>query len=887
MTILTRCRSMLAWMWRRDRAEQALDAELRAYVELSAADKVRDGMPPEEARRQARLELGGIEAVKEHVRRERHGGMLDEIGRDLRHALKLLRAAPAFSAVVILTLGLGIGANTAIFSVLDALLLRSLPVRAPQELLRVTLQPHDAPADPAGGSLSYAIVRLLAEQREVFSTVGGFGGGALDVGPADNVVRVPASIVTGGFYETLGLEARAGRLLQPADDAPGAPAVAVISDGYWERQFGRQADAVGRALTINGTAVPIVGVTPRGFTGAVVGANPDITIAAAALPQVSPGAAPLLGPGNFWLQALARPRAGVSAGEAAARLEATWRRRADAVIAPHWPASQRAEVAAYVFRLGPGGTGWSYLRTLYRRPLVVLMTIVAVVLLIACANVACLLLARAASRQREMALRLALGAGRARVVRQLLVEGVVLALAGGLLGTGLAWAASRGLVRLMSTAFLPITIDVAPNERVLAFTAVIAIGTALLFAVGPAWHATAAGPAAALSTGSRASRTRSRWLSALVSVQVALSLVLLAGAGLFVRTLDNLQHRDPGFDATGVVLAEVDSTRLGARDLVADVVQLPGVAAATLSTHTPLSGWLWGEPFVPVGQPLPERDTALAVGAGPGYFETLRIRILAGRRFGTEDVEGGLPVAIVDEAFARRFFAGRPVVGERLSAKVRGQQRELTIVGIAAGTRTKGLREEVPETVYLPYAQVPAGGSANLLVRGDVPIGTLTRTIEPALRAALPGRPIEIQPLAAQVGATIVQERVLATLAAGFGLLALVLTVVGLYGVVAYEVAQRTQELGVRLALGARRGQVLGLVLGDGARLVAIGIGVGLPAAWLASRWVRTLLYDVTPADPASAVAAIAVLGGAALVAAYVPARRASRTDPLVALRHE
>ena len=887
MTMLTRWRSMVAWVWHRDRAERGLDAELRAYVDLSAAEKERSGLSPAEARRQAMLELGSIESVKEHVRRGRHGGVLDEVWRDLRQAARLLLRGPGFTAVVIVTLALGIGANTAIFSVVDALLLRSLPVREPQQLVEVALTARNAPAAEAGGSQSLAIVQLLAAQRDIFASVGGFNASRFDVGPPDAVVRVPAAVVTGGFYETLGLEARAGRLLGPADDVPGAPAAAVISDGYWDRQFGRAADAVGRTLLIGGTPVPIVGVTPRGFAGATVGATADVTLTAHAFAQVMPANAPLLQPGNFWLRVLARPRDGVSMASATARLGDVWRHEAEGVIPSHWPASQRADLAAQVFRVSPGGTGWSYLRTVYRTPLVVLMAIVGVVLLIASANVASLLLARASARRREMSLRLALGASRGRIIQQLLTEGLLLALAGGALGTGLAWLASRALVLLMSTRNLPIDIDVTPNARILGFTAAVSIGTAVLFSLVPAIQATAAGPARALSTGTRASRTRSRWLPALVSAQVALALVLLAGASLFARTLANVERVDAGFDAADVVIAELDARAIGARDVAGMMAALPGVTVAAIATDTPLDGWSWSEPFVPAGQPLPERDTALVIGAGPGYFTALGIRILSGRAFEAGDRAGSQPVAVVNDAFARQVFPGQAVVGQRLTAKVRGTPMELRIVGVAANTRTAGLRQAPPKQVYLAFAQLPGQGRAHLIVRGTGGVGRLAATIDPVLRAAQPGAPVEIEPLASQVRSTIVQERVLAMLATGFGLLALLLTIVGLYGVVAYGVAQRTQELGVRLALGARRAQVIRLVLGDGARLVAIGVVAGLPAAWLASRWVRTLLFGVAPADPASAGVAVGVLTVAAVVAAYLPARQAARTDPLVALRHE
>jgi putative ABC transport system permease protein len=887
MTILHRLAAMAAWVRRRDRAEAQLDAELQAYLEMSAAAKVRDGLSPDEARRQARLELGGVEQVKEQVRRGRHGGVVDEVWRDVRFGLRLLVKAPVFSAVVVVTLGLGIGANTAIFSVIDALMLRWLPVRSPEQLVQVVLQDPAKPQQTPGGTVSYPIVQMLSEQTDVFAGVGGYSSFSFDVGEPASVARVPASVVTGGFFDTLGLAAQAGRLLGPSDDAPGAAPVAVISDGYWLRQFDRRADAIGRSLRVNGVLVPIVGVTPRGFVGATVGAVADITVAVASLPVVAPAAAPLMGKGNFWLLTLARPRGGVAADAAVARVNAAWRHAAPSLIAPHWPATQRADLAAQVMRFLPGGTGWSYLREIYRTPLVVLMAVVGVVLLITCANVASLLLARATARRHEVALRLALGASRARVVRQLLIEGLVLAVSGAALAVVLAWAASRALVSLMSTSQMPIDIDVAPNLNILAFTTLVATATAILFAIVPALQITATGPAPALATGPRAARQRSRWLPVLVSGQIALALLLLAGAGLFVRTLDNLRRVDPGFHADGVVLVSLDAKRIGARDIAAEIAALPGVASAAVATHTPLSGAFWSEPFVPAGQPVPDRDTALAIGAGVGYFETLGIRLVAGRAFDRSDTAGSLPVAIVSEAFARKHFPGRDAVGQSLSTKVRRTIRQLTIVGVAADTRTRGLRADPPQTVYLAYPQLLDEWRMELLVRGSGGVGPLTRAIEPVVRAAMPGAAYDAQALSTQVGATLSRERVLALLAAGFGLLALLLAAIGLYGLMAYGVTQRTKELGVRVALGARRGQILGLVFKEAFALVAIGVALGVPAAWGATGWVQTLLFGVTPADPLTAAGAVATLTTAALIAAWLPARRAARTDPLVALRQE
>lgn len=887
MTFLYRLASVLRWLFNRSKAEHGLDDELRTFIDMSAAEKMREGVPPAEARRLAVLELGGVEQAKERVRTYRHGAWLDEAGRDVRYAFRMFVKNPGFSVIIVLTLALGIGANTAIFSLIDALMLRWLPVRNPQELVQISLQPPSA-RDSPGASVSYPIVRALADQREIFTAVAGFSRFNFDVGAPGSVSRVPGAMVTGGYYETLGLNPVIGRLLTLEDDQPGAPLVAVASYGYWERQLARSPAAVGQTVRINGVPVTIVGVSPRGFVGANVGSIADITMAVAAIPQVNPASAPLLGPGNFWLRVLARPRTGVSISQATARLNAVWPQISEPVIAPHWPASRRKAMADSVFQLSSGGTGWTYLREVYRKPLFVLMAVVGLVLLIACANVASLLLARASARQREIAVRLAIGAGRGRIVRQLLIESTLLSLTGAAFGVGLAWVSGRFLVSMISTGPAEIVFDLTPNWHILGFTSAVAIATGVLFGVAPALQTTAEGPSAVLKEDTRMSGARSRLLPSLVSAQVALSLVLLSGAGLFIRTLQNLQNLDPGFNAEGVLLVDLEGRRTAVpRELLDDVQRMPGVVSASLSTHTPLSGSVWSEPAVPAGQPIPERDNAYFIGAGPRFFATMQIPLLSGREFTDRDSADSPAVAVVNEVFAQRHFANQNPVGQHLSANVRGRRRDLEIVGLVRNTNAAGLRAAPPPTVYVAYAQLTGDLPTTIAVRATGPLGRAASAIQQELQLKLPGAPIEVRPLSAQVAATMVQERMLATLAGGFGLLALTLACVGLYGLLAYSVVQRTKEIGIRMALGAQRTRVVTLVFKGGARLVLIGIALGLPTAWAASRWVESMLFGLTKTDPAAIGGAIVLLTAAAQLAAYVPARRASRVDPLVALRHE
>jgi putative ABC transport system permease protein len=887
MTLIHRFMAVLDWVLHRTRAEKQLDDELRSFVEMSAAEKIRDGVPPQEARRQALIELGGIEQTKERVRTSRHGAWLDEIARDVRYALRLSRNNPGFTFVVVLTLALGIGANTAIFSLIDALMLRWLPVSNPQEIVQLSLQPRGE-TRPGGGSLSWAIVRGLSKRRDVFAGVAGFSASTFEVGSPGMAAQVKGALVTGDFYDVLGLHPIAGRLITSRDDEQGVALVAVLSYGYWERQFARSPRAIGQALHVNGVPVTIVGVSPRGFVGANVGAVADITLPVAALSEVFPTSAGILGPGNFWLRVLARPQPSMTREQAAVRLNAIWPQIAGDVISPHWPPNRRKEMMQSVFHLTAGGTGWSYLREMYTAPLFVLMAGVALVLLIASANVASLLLARASVRRREMAIRLAIGAGRARIVRQLLIESMVLSSFAAILGVGLAWVSGEFLVGLISTSPSDIVFDLTPNAHVLGFTAGVAVITAMVFGVAPAFHATAAGPSAALKEDSRTADGRSRLLPWLVTGQVAISLVLLAGAALFVRTLQNLQTLDPGFRAEGVLLAQLDGRRpVLPQQIIDDVRRLPAVVSAALTTHTPLSGSTWSEPVVPAGQTIPERDNAVLVGAGPGFFQTMEIQLLAGREFTETDTASAPAVAIVNEAFAQTHFPGTNPVGQRLSTRLDGRRTDLEIVGLARNMNSAGLRREAPRTVFVAYAQLTGDAFTTVAVRASGPMARVTSELQQLLQSKIPKVSLDIQPLSTQVKATLVRERMMATLAGAFGLLALTLVCVGLYGLLAFAVAQRTKEIGIRMALGAQAHWVIRLVLGDGARLVGLGIAFGLPAAWIASRWTKSMLFGVTPTDPVAIAAALAVLVVAALVAAYLPARRASRLDPLTALRHE
>jgi predicted permease len=731
------------------------------------------------------------------------------------------------------------------------------------------------------------MVRAFDDQRDLFDGVCGYSGLTFTAGAPGTVSRVPGAVVTGAFYATLGLKPAAGRLIARDDDRPGAPPVAVLSYGYWERQFGRSPETIGQTVLLNGVAVTIVGVSPPGFVGATVGQVADITLPVAAVPTVAPPMAPLLGKGNFWLRTLARPRAGMPVTAAAARVNGVWRAIGDTLIPPKWPATQRKDLANAHYDLTPGATGWSFLRELYARPLWVLMAAVGLVLLIACANVASLQLARASARRREIAVRLALGARRGRLLRQLLVESALLSFAGALGGLALALLSGRFLLDMLSGGPAAVDFDLTPNGHVLAFTMTVAILTAMLFGLAPALQSTALNPSASLKEDARTATGVSRWLPSLVTVQVALSLVLLIGAALFLGTLRNLRHRDPGFQPEGVLLARLEVPPPAPAVLLEEVRRVAGVAVASLTTHTPLSGWEWSEPAVPSGQPLPDGDTALFVGAGPEFFEALRIPLAAGRAFTDADGAAARPVAIVNERYVRQFFAGKNPLGQHLTSRINGTPRDLEIVGIARNSAVTALRSAPPPLVYVPYAQVPENSFATVTVRVSGGAADVAAAMRRILQPTQPNTPIEVQPLSAQLDATMLRERLMATLAAALGLLALVLASVGIYGLLAYAVARRTREIGVRMALGAERRRVVRMIMHGMRRPVAVGVLIGLPVAWAASRSVQSMLFGLTPGDPLAIAGAIAVLTAVAHAAAYVPARRAARVNPVVALKCE
>lgn len=908
MALWTNLFAGLRGLFRKQRAEQELDDELRDFLDKSVAEKIRSGMTLEEARRAARLEIGGVESVKQNIRYVSWESHLETLWTDLRFGARLLRFNPVFSGAAILSLALGIGANTAIFQLLDAVRLRTLPVKNPQELANVAINQRRN----ASGSftsrypnLTYAIWEQIRGQQQAFSGIFAWSPAQLNISPSGEVHNVQALWVSGEFFETLGVEPELGRLLTPVDDHLGcASSGVVISHSFWQHEYAADRGVLGRTITLNRQPFPIIGVTPPGFYGVETGRYFDIAAPLCAEPIVDGSEYAVLPlRDGWWLAAMGRLKPGWTLDRASAQLRAVSPAIFEATVPPQYNPGLVKTFLGYKLAAFPAGTGLSDLRREYEQPLCILLALAGLVLVIASANLANLLLARASVREKEMAMRMAIGAGRARLIRQLLSESLLLAVIGAALGALLAQNLSQLLVASLSTRHDPLFVDLATNWHVFGFATALAFLTCMLFGLAPALRATKVSPGTILKESGRGTtggHSRFALRRILVVSQIALSLTLLVGALLFSRSLGKLASVDAGFQRDGILVTDLDFSTLNLSydrrlsfgdELLQRVRAIPGVDSAAIAEILPLSGNGIGHDILPgLSDPPGDNPPVSAFNrVSPGFFETLRTPLIAGRDFDEHDIAGAPLVAVVNETFARKVMKSGNPVGAMF--RVRRQSvisGPYEIVGLVKDTKYVDLREDPEEIVYTPVAQYDHPDTdAQILIRSAVPLSTLISSVKSAASEVNPNLDISFTVFHSMIEDGLLRDRLMARLSGFFGALAVLLAVIGLYGVISYMVARRRNEIGIRMSLGADRGSIISLVLRESMVLLAFGLTIGIALSLAASRTIASMLFGLKPHDVTTLVVAIVSLTAVALAASYLPAWRASNLDPMDALRNE
>jgi putative ABC transport system permease protein len=822
--------------------------------------------------------------------------MFDTLIQDLRYAVRTLRSSPGFAAVAILSLALGIGANTAIFSLIDAVMLKYLPVSHPEQLLQIV-------SDNSGGYYTNPIWEQLRDRQDVFSGVFAWSPARFNLSPGGEAHYAEGMWASGDIFATLGVRPILGRAFTPADDRRGCPAIAVLTYSFWQKQYGGSAGVLNQTISLDSHPFQVVGVVEPGFAGMDVGRPLNLIVPLCTEPVTRGENSALDRRSSWWLRAVGRPKPGVSPQQVNARLQILAPEVFGATVPPDWRPDDQQQYRERFLKARPAATGLSFIRTEYRPALIALMVVVAVVLLIACANVANLLLARATRRQREIAVRLALGAGRARLIRQLLTESLLLSLAGAALGVLFAQWGSRLLVGLLATKGNQVSLNLALNTSVLLFTAAVAIATGLLFGMAPAWRSARVQPQSAMKANARGvaeGHSRFSLGKALVIAQVALSLVLLVGAGLLLGTFQKLATLNPGFEREHVLLVSVDvrngrypqERRAAAyREMLDRLRAIPGVRSASSSDITPLSHSSSNDELKVEGFTPKSREDSMAYfnQVSWDYFETLQTPLVAGRDFNDRDTPTAPRVAIINETMARKFFGNRNPLGKFYQTDDGAEvSPPVEIVGIVKDAKYLSLREEILPTVYVAASQE---AKPALYINFELRAAGSATDLIPSIKTVMDqvNRDISLNfvTLETQVNESLNRERLLATLSGFFGGLALLLATIGLYGVMSYNVARRRNEIGIRMALGAERARVLRMVLREVALLVCAGVGVGVCVALACTRLVASFLFGLKATDPATVVLSAAVLIGVAALAGYLPARRASRLEPMAALREE
>ncbi len=843
---------------------------------------------------------------------------MQTLWQDIRYGLRMLGKNPGFTIVAVATLALGIGANTAIFSLVNAVMLQSLPVRHPEQLVVPRWSAHSWPqntgtssfgdcrsqnrdkpgANSGGCSLSYPMFKEIRAQKDLFSNVAAFAGPAeLDLSGNGPASMARGELVSGNYFQTLGVSAAMGRTLGPSDEELGAAPVVVLNYGYWQSAFGGSAAAIGKTIRLNSVAFTIVGVTDPGFTRLTPGKTLDMWLP---LTQLVPlglrWGGRSLEARNWWLTLVGRLNPGMAPGRAEAALSLLFRNE---VLHGEKPAMKEADDPKVL--LVPAQNALTGFRANFGEPLYLLLAAVGIILLIACANVAGLMLARATAREKEMAVRLALGAGRGRVIQQLLTESVMLSLAGAALGVLVAFWGATGLAEfLAANSYHPFKLDLQPDARVLLFTIGVALLTGIGFGLAPAFRGTRIDVAptlkenaGSLSAARNAGGRRFGLGSSLVVAQVALSMVVLIGAGLLLRTLEKVKSINPGFDTRNVLLFSVDPTLAGYKenniqniydDLTRRLAALPGVVSASYSSDALLDGGLWTEDLKIEGQKGNDTVEVQMLAVGPEFFETMRIGLVAGRTLSAADMRSKQNMALVNQAFVRKYLESRNPLGLHFGGGDPGEKLDKEIIGVVADTKYDDMRKADEPTAYVALKN----GQLTFALRTASAPGTLIPGVRKTVNEVDSNLPVfGVRTQTQTIDRLLFNERLVARLSSLFGLLGLLLACIGLYGLLSYEVARRTREIGIRAALGAQRRDVLQMVLREGLVLIVVGLVVGVLAAYGATRFLQTLLFGVRATDPLTFAAVCGLLVAVGVLACYIPARRATRVDPMVALRYE
>jgi len=892
----------MKWPWKR---YDELDEEIRAHIEMSAHEREERGESADEARAAAHREFGNVGLVKETTRDTWSYVWMERLWQDVQYGLRMMRRSPGFTIIAVLTLALGIGANTAIFSLVDAVMLRMLPVQNPEQLARILFRSPVSPRPRQ--SATNPIWEQVRDHQDAFSGVIAWSPQMFDLAEGGEVNNINGIYASGDYFTVLGVRPAAGRLMTASDDVRGCSGVAVLGYGFWQSRYAGAESAVGSLIRLNGHAFPIIGVSQRGFFGTDVGDKLDVAIPTCAEAVLAGKDSSLDVRDDWWLSMMGRLKPGVTVEQADARMKVLSSPLFGAVVPLDWPAKYQDIFRKYTFAILPGATGnggFGGLRQEYSPPLEILMFVVGLVLLIACANIASLLLARSAARQKEIAVRLSLGASRVRLIRQVLTESVVLSGVGAIFGVLFARWGSALLVRFVSTQQSQVFLDLKMDSRVLAFTIAITVLCGLLFGILPALRSTRVDAMSAMkegqsqAAGGRSHSSAARWI---VAAQIAFSLVLLIGTGLFIRTFANLMTLDAGFDRNNVLMVETNIHNAGIAEparaslygqMLAKLQSIPGVVSAGQCWMTPLSGRQWDNSLTAPAHPLPDGvdpDTLLN-WVTPGYFETMRTPLLEGRTFDARDSATSTPVVIVNQLLARRYFGSQSPIGEHLLGGSEGMLRQpMEIIGVVQDAKYTSLREDFQPEAYFPLSQIQknVAEDSTFEIRAAMAPSALIPAVREAMGSANKLASLQFTTLKQEADDSVAQQHLMAVLSGFFGGLALLLTAIGLYGVMAYVVTQRTHEIGIRMALGAQQASILRLVIRDAVIVLVAGVAAGLLGSVWISRLAKDLLFGVTPNDPSTLALAIVVLVAVALFACYIPARRATRVDPMVALRYE